>query len=71
MADTFVQSTGGFYLNAGDTSAYVNDWAGGSEFTNYAFSSVPELSTWAMLGLGFAGLAFAGQKGRRPAATVA
>ena len=34
-------------------------------------SSVPELSTWAMMGLGFAGLAFAGYRARRPAAAFA
>ncbi len=27
------------YINPGDTSAYVADWAVGSQFTNYAFSS--------------------------------
>ena len=30
-------------------------------------SGVPELSTWAMLGLGFAGLAYAGLRGRKTA----
>jgi hypothetical protein len=34
-------------------------------------SSVPELSTWAMMGLGFAGLTFAGYRARRPAAAFA
>jgi hypothetical protein len=34
-------------------------------------AAVPELSTWAMMGLGFAGLAFAGYRARRPAAAFA
>ncbi len=44
VADTFSQSTGGLYLTPGDTSAYVRDWAVGSQYTNYAFriSAVPE-----------------------------
>jgi hypothetical protein len=33
--------------------------------------SVPELSTWAMMGLGFAGLAFAGYRTRRAATSIA
>ena len=31
---------------------------------------VPELSTWAMLGIGFAGLAFVGQRARRAAVSI-
>jgi hypothetical protein len=44
VADTFSQNTGGLYLTPGDTSAYVTDWAVGSQYTNYAFkiSAVPE-----------------------------
>ncbi|MBX9897487.1 MAG: PEPxxWA-CTERM sorting domain-containing protein [Qipengyuania sp.] len=55
VADTFAQSTGGLYQNPGDTSAYVNDWAIGPEYTNYAFrvGVVPEPATWALLILGF------------------
>ena len=34
-------------------------------------NNVPEPSTWAMMGLGFAGLAFAGYRSRRSAAAVA
>ncbi len=34
-------------------------------------SAVPELSTWAMMGLGFAGLAFAGWRGSRKTAAPA
>ena len=33
--------------------------------------AVPELSTWAMMGLGFAGLAFAGFRGRNTAISIA
>ena len=32
---------------------------------------VPELSTWAMMGVGFAGLAFAGARARRPSRALA
>jgi hypothetical protein len=35
--------------------------------TNIAFSIVPESSTWVMMGLGFAGLAYAGYRARRGA----
>jgi len=35
------------------------------EFANAAGSAVPEVSTWAMLGLGFAGLGAAGWRSRR------
>jgi hypothetical protein len=34
-------------------------------------TSVPETSTWAMMGLGFAGLAFAGYRARRTPVCVA
>ena len=38
----------------------------------YVFgAAVPEPTTWAMMGLGFAGLAFAGFRARRSAATIA
>jgi PEP-CTERM motif len=39
----------------------------GNEFTNFSLTAVPEPSTWAMMGLGFAGLAFAGYRKRRAA----
>lgn len=57
----------------GPVSAYVNDWAVGSRYTNYAFresdvtSGAPEPGTWALLILGF-GLAGAGLRQRRAAA---
>jgi hypothetical protein len=71
VSDTFVQSTGGLYANPGDTSAYVTDWAVGAQYTNYAFSTVPEPQTWAMMLVGFAGLGFAGYRRARPAVSVA
>jgi PEP-CTERM motif len=43
----------------------------GNEFTNFSLSAVPEPSTWAMMGLGFAGLAFAGYRARRTAISIA
>jgi Type VI secretion system effector, Hcp/PEP-CTERM motif len=38
---------------------------------NIAFSVVPEPSTWVMMGLGFAGLAYAGYRARRGAVSIA
>ena len=34
-------------------------------------TAIPELSTWRMMGLGFAGLAFAGYRSRRSAVSIA
>jgi hypothetical protein len=56
--DTFTAGSGG--TNAGSFQ---------DTFTQS--SAVPELSTWAMLGLGFAGLAFAGFRGRGTAVSIA
>ncbi len=56
----------------GVASAYVNDWAVGDRFTNYAFhfvddsGAVPEPATWALTIAGF-GLAGAGLRRRRRA----
>ena len=40
----------------------------GNEYTNFSLTAVPEAGTWAMIGLGFAALAFAGARSRRGAA---
>jgi hypothetical protein len=74
-------------LGAGDqTSPADNQWvtiAGLGAFTQVSFSStsnafefslgsgVPEPSTWAMMGLGFAGLGFMGWRGSRKTAALA
>jgi hypothetical protein len=61
LADNFSVSTGGLYLTFGDTSAYVNDWAVGSQYQNFAFrvSAVPLPASLPLLaaGVGLMGLA--------------
>lgn len=59
VADNSVVSTGGFYENGGDQSAYVDDWAVGSQYTNYAFevTPAPEPITLSLFGAGLAGAA--------------
>lgn len=55
LGQDFELSTNGLYADEGDVSAYVEDWAGGPQFTNYAFSRmdpVPEPSTISLLGVG-------------------
>jgi len=47
-------------------SAYVN-LPGGPGGQIAATTAIPELSTWAMMLLGFAGLGYAGYRGRQPA----
>ena len=62
VAENFKISTGGLYSNLGDTSAYVTDWAVGSQYTNYAFratAAVPEPATWAMMLIGFGAMGVA------------
>lgn len=57
-AENYVHNSGGYYQNPGDVSAYVTDWAVGSQYANYVWSAVavPEPVTCALLGsalLGF------------------
>jgi choice-of-anchor A domain-containing protein len=56
---------------------YAENYVGNGELHNYPFEGVlpgaaaaPEPSTWAMMGLGFLGLAFLGRRASRKAATV-
>lgn len=60
IAQGAVTSTGGLYQNPGDTSAYVNDWAVGAEYTNYAFtvSRVPVPAAATLLPAAIGVLAF-------------
>lgn len=63
VSQSYEVSSGGYYANYGDTSAYVQDWAVGAQYTNYAFlidpvQGVPEPATWAMMLLGFGAIGF-------------
>jgi hypothetical protein len=72
VAQNYVVSTGGLYANPGDTSAYVQDWAVGAQYTNYAFAvGVPEPATWALMLAGFGGLGAAMRARRKTAAAIA
>jgi hypothetical protein len=71
VSESAVTSTAGFFANPGDESAFVNDWAIGPDYTNYAFRNVvPEPASWAMLIAGF-GLAGAVMRRRRSVALAA
>ncbi len=68
---TTVQNAGGYWnlwYESGSYSLWESTLGGGyavAETGRLNIAPVPELSTWAMLGLGFAGLALAGYR-RRP-----
>jgi len=51
-------------------SAHTGAASDASTFSVLPAGAIPELSTWAMMGLGFAGLGFAGFRSRRTARTV-
>jgi hypothetical protein len=55
----------------GDFSSVTLSQTTGGNFEVGFGSAVPEASTWAMMGLGFAGLAFAGYRSRRTAVSIA
>ncbi len=66
--------------NAGSAWIKISDTTGFTGFTAKSASpafefdmaaGVPEPATWAMMGIGFAGLAFAGFRTRRPAISIA
>ena len=59
VAQDFASSTGGMYLNPGDTSAFVRDWAIGDAFRNYAFkvAAVPVPASGVLLLAGLSGMA--------------
>jgi hypothetical protein len=61
----------GFSPNAVWYNAQGLDFTNASYFVTLTITTVPELSTWAMLALGFAGLGFAGYRTSRRSASVA
>lgn len=66
VAHDSVTSTAGLYLNPGDESALVEDWAVGDQFRNYAFrvesGVIPEPATWGMMIMGFGLVGFAARR---------
>ncbi len=66
---TYTFTTTGGNLSFGDNT--VGDQDIGNILDNVTLSTgIPEASTWAMLGLGFAGLGFAGFRARRSAVSA-
>lgn len=57
-AENYKRSTGGLYAYAGDTAAYVTDWAIGPQYTNYVWSAAatptPEPGVWGLIVTGLA-----------------
>jgi PEP-CTERM motif len=82
LLDTYtVLSTG---TNVGTPNSFYGFWESTADIAKFTMtdgyiaaiggiysSAVPEPSTWAMMGLGFAGLAFAGYRSRRTAISIA
>jgi hypothetical protein len=54
--ENYVHNTSGLYQAGGDVSAYVRDWAVGSNYTNYVFTAAPEPATAAVPGAALIGL---------------
>ncbi len=66
--------TAQFVAGSTNTLSFSSNDGGGSPFgpvVGGVSVAVPEASTWAMVGLGFAGLAFAGYRSRRTAISIA
>ena len=61
----------GVVLNDSVLNPAGNPGVNGSYNISLTVTSAPELSTWAMLGLGFAGLGFAGYRGRKAVSIAA
>ncbi len=64
--DNSVVTETGYYSLPGDTSAYVADWAVGSQFTNYAYlAATPEPGFYGFLALSLGALAVVVRQRRR------